>query len=86
MMFYVVTTGRILTWDDDPPCTVYHHDAWRDAMACAQIFEICETENLPATFFEITTALAFQHFRKSGVEAVSRTLSLLILIGRIRPL
>ncbi|CAN0346421.1 unnamed protein product [Ascophyllum nodosum] len=35
-----------------------------------EIFEICETENLPATFFEITTTLAFQHFRKSGVEAI----------------
>ncbi|CAN0208450.1 unnamed protein product, partial [Discosporangium mesarthrocarpum] len=35
-----------------------------------QIFDLCEAENIPATFFEITTALAFLHFENSGAQAV----------------
>eukprot|EP00571_Detonula_confervacea_P017195 CAMPEP_0172311362 /NCGR_PEP_ID=MMETSP1058-20130122/14630_1 /TAXON_ID=83371 /ORGANISM="Detonula confervacea, Strain CCMP 353" /LENGTH=626 /DNA_ID=CAMNT_0013024521 /DNA_START=95 /DNA_END=1975 /DNA_ORIENTATION=+ len=36
-----------------------------------EIFDICERENhLPATFFEVTTALAFHIFAKEGVEVV----------------
>ncbi|CAN0483736.1 unnamed protein product, partial [Ectocarpus sp. 8 AP-2014] len=35
-----------------------------------RIFDLCESEDIPATFFEVTTALAFQHFRESGVDAV----------------
>lgn len=35
-----------------------------------EIFDICERENIPATFFEITTALAFHVFAKEGVEVV----------------
>lgn len=36
-----------------------------------QIFEICETENIPATFFEITTALAFAYFGECNVQAIA---------------
>ncbi|CBN77676.1 conserved unknown protein [Ectocarpus siliculosus] len=35
-----------------------------------RIFDLCESEDIPATFFEVTTALAFQHFRESGVDAI----------------
>eukprot|EP00752_Nemacystus_decipiens_P005398 g4894.t1 len=35
-----------------------------------KIFALCESEDIPATFFELTTALAFQHFRDSGVDAI----------------
>lgn len=42
--------------------------------ARVQIFALCESKDIPATFFEITTALAFQHFRDSDVDAVSATL------------
>ncbi|KAL9184108.1 hypothetical protein ACHAXT_002194 [Thalassiosira profunda] len=35
-----------------------------------EIFDICEREDIPATFFEVTTALAFHIFAKEGVEAV----------------
>lgn len=35
-----------------------------------EIFDICETHSIPATFFEITTALAFHVFAKEGVEVV----------------
>ena len=35
-----------------------------------EIFDICETHSIPATFFEITTALAFHIFAKEGVEVV----------------
>ena len=34
------------------------------------ILDICESNAIPATFFELTTALAFQHYRKSQCEAV----------------
>jgi dihydrofolate synthase/folylpolyglutamate synthase len=35
-----------------------------------EIFDICETHSIPATFFEITTALAFHIFAKECVEVV----------------
>eukprot|EP00904_Undaria_pinnatifida_P005255 jgi/Undpi1/185/HiC_scaffold_1.g00182.m1 len=35
-----------------------------------QIFDLCESHNIPATFFEINTAMAFKHFRNSGVDAI----------------
>ena len=35
-----------------------------------EIFDICEQNDIPATFFEITTALAFHVFAKEGVEVV----------------
>ncbi|KAL7538097.1 hypothetical protein ACHAXR_011321 [Thalassiosira sp. AJA248-18] len=35
-----------------------------------EIFDICERDNIPATFFEITTALAFHIFAREGVEVV----------------
>ena len=35
-----------------------------------QIFDICEKNAIPATFFELTTALAFQHYAKAQCEAV----------------
>lgn len=35
-----------------------------------EIFDICDKEEIPATFFEITTALAFRVFAKEGVEVV----------------
>eukprot|EP00903_Cladosiphon_okamuranus_P018384 g16910.t1 len=35
-----------------------------------KIFALCESEDIQATFFELTTALAFQHFRDSGVDAI----------------
>jgi dihydrofolate synthase/folylpolyglutamate synthase len=34
------------------------------------IFELCEKNKIPATFFEITTALAFMKFGKSNCDAV----------------
>jgi len=34
------------------------------------IYSACETEDIPATFFEITTALAFLYFREAGCDAV----------------
>lgn len=43
-----------------------------DLVRCMrQIFDLCEKEDIPATFFEITTALAFSHFKESEVDAVS---------------
>lgn len=35
-----------------------------------EIFDICEKHSIPATFFEVTTALAFHIFAKEGVEVV----------------
>jgi len=35
-----------------------------------EIFDICEREGIPATFFEVTTALAFHVFASEGVEVV----------------
>jgi len=35
-----------------------------------EIYDICEKHNIPATFFEITTALAFRAFAQEGVEVV----------------
>lgn len=35
-----------------------------------EIYDICEKENIPATFFEITTALAFRAFAQEQVEVV----------------
>ena len=35
-----------------------------------EIFDICESNDIPATFFEVTTALAFHVFAKEGVEVV----------------
>lgn len=35
-----------------------------------QIFDLCEADGIPATFFEINTAMAFAHFRNSGVGAI----------------
>lgn len=35
-----------------------------------EIFDICEKNYIPATFFEVTTALAFHVFAKEGVEVV----------------
>jgi len=35
-----------------------------------EIFDICEKKDIPATFFEITTALAFHAFAKENVEVV----------------
>ncbi|CAM9667103.1 unnamed protein product [Scytosiphon promiscuus] len=35
-----------------------------------RLFDLCESQNIPATFFELTTALAFQYFRESGVDAI----------------
>jgi len=35
-----------------------------------ETFDVCERENIPATFFEITTALAFHVFAEEGVEVV----------------
>jgi dihydrofolate synthase/folylpolyglutamate synthase len=34
------------------------------------LFHICESEKIPATFFEITTALAFEKFRQAKCDAV----------------
>ena len=34
------------------------------------VLEICEEKKIPATFFEITTALAFLYFSKKGVDMV----------------
>jgi dihydrofolate synthase/folylpolyglutamate synthase len=31
------------------------------------LFDMCEKENIPATFFELTTALAFEHFKSADV-------------------
>lgn len=36
----------------------------------SEIYDICEKEGIPATFFEITTALAFRAFAAEGCEAV----------------
>ena len=33
-----------------------------------QLFDLCETEAIPATFFEYVTALAMMHFRDAGVD------------------
>ncbi|KAG5190471.1 Mur ligase [Tribonema minus] len=33
-----------------------------------RIFSICETEHIPATFFELTTAMAFAHFREARAQ------------------
>jgi len=35
-----------------------------------QIYNICETEEIPATFFEVTTALAFWYFAKNNCDVV----------------
>jgi hypothetical protein len=35
-----------------------------------QIFELCEANAIPATFFEVTTALAFRFFDSERCEAV----------------
>ena len=35
-----------------------------------EIFDICDTQNLPATFFEVVTALAFMIFAKEKVDFV----------------
>ena len=35
-----------------------------------EIFDLCEREDIPATFFEVTTALAFHVFGKENVDAV----------------
>jgi len=35
-----------------------------------EIFDLCEREEIPATFFEVTTALAFRIFDKEDVEVV----------------
>ncbi len=34
------------------------------------MFHVCESEKIPATFFEITTALAFEKFRQAKCDAV----------------
>lgn len=34
------------------------------------IYDICEQRQIPATFFEVTTALAFHYFAKNNVDAV----------------
>ena len=34
------------------------------------VFDICESRGIPATFFEVTTALAFRAFDKEDVEVV----------------
>lgn len=34
------------------------------------ILQLCEKNGVPATFFELTTALAFHHFRNKGCDAV----------------
>lgn len=34
------------------------------------VFDICKTENIPATFFEVTTALAFRVFATENVDVV----------------
>ena len=35
-----------------------------------EIFDICQEKDIPSTFFEMTTALAFKHFENQEVEAV----------------
>jgi dihydrofolate synthase/folylpolyglutamate synthase len=35
-----------------------------------ELFEMCEKNGLPATFFELTTALAFMQFKAAKCEAV----------------
>jgi len=35
-----------------------------------EIYDICEEQDIPATFFEVTTALAFRAFAQEGVEVV----------------
>ena len=35
-----------------------------------KIFDICQEQDIPSTFFEMTTALAFKHFENEEVEAV----------------
>ncbi|RYH31350.1 hypothetical protein EON65_02905 [archaeon] len=34
------------------------------------LFNLCQTNNIPATFFELTTALAFLKFQRAGCEAI----------------
>jgi dihydrofolate synthase / folylpolyglutamate synthase len=34
------------------------------------LFELCKTNNIPATFFEITTALAFVQFQRQKCDAI----------------
>ena len=34
------------------------------------IFHVCEEQKIPSTFFEMTTALAFQHFENENVDAL----------------
>ena len=35
-----------------------------------EIYDICEEQGIPATFFEVTTALAFRAFAQEGVEVI----------------
>eukprot|EP00566_Odontella_aurita_P007781 CAMPEP_0113533536 /NCGR_PEP_ID=MMETSP0015_2-20120614/4664_1 /TAXON_ID=2838 /ORGANISM="Odontella" /LENGTH=682 /DNA_ID=CAMNT_0000432609 /DNA_START=374 /DNA_END=2422 /DNA_ORIENTATION=+ /assembly_acc=CAM_ASM_000160 len=35
-----------------------------------RVFEACETRDIPATYFEVTTALAFLYFKEGGCDAV----------------
>ena len=35
-----------------------------------EVYDICEEQEIPATFFEVTTALAFRAFAQEGVEVV----------------
>jgi len=35
-----------------------------------EVFDVCETQNIPATFFEVTTALAFHVFAQEKVDVV----------------
>ena len=35
-----------------------------------EIFDICQEKDIPSTFFEMTTALAFKHFENQEVEAL----------------
>jgi folylpolyglutamate synthase/dihydropteroate synthase len=49
------------------PFTNQHHACCSPAL---QIFSICETERIPATFFELTTAMAFAHFAEAQADVV----------------
>jgi len=40
------------------------------ALYLPQILNVCEEQDIPATFFEITTALAFLYFSQKGVDVV----------------
>lgn len=48
-------------------------DSWSDSLLQSifpEVFRLCSEHTIPATFFELTTALALVHFARSQCEAV----------------